>query len=424
MAVVMVSTTNSLPLWFLVLFLLQTNAFLIASQPQNIETFYPDPHLIHPTPSPVTLSPPPPPDQPSPRPSPLPLPSSSSSTTIVKAVAATAAGSAALAGLFIVLFQRRMKARREKAQRSSQLGRFSSLRRSDFSRIDGVVRGLIVDENGLDVLYWRKLKAQDGWSSPNSSNARAGNGRSDSFRRALDLSRSPRTRNASHKPERAVSSSSRTPRYGELRKEVPEETKQEVALLRGHTSSSADAVEHRDDPSPPRRPRLPQKLPPPVSTSSAIQTQTALVEPPPLPLPPAMRWTNQKEQPVPPPLPSKTGGLTKPPPVKAVELAKPPPPPPPQFKAGESTKSPPPPPPKVGGLTKPPPPPPPPKVGGLTKPPPPPPVLQGKAAKRDGRVGQSSTLEGPKMKPLHWDKVEVNGDHSMVWDKIEGGSFR
>jgi hypothetical protein len=29
-----------------------------------------------------------------------------------------------------------------------------------------------------------------------------------------------------------------------------------------------------------------------------------------------------------------------------------------------------------------------------------------------------------KMKPLHWDKVNTNLDHSMVWDKIDRGSFR
>jgi len=25
---------------------------------------------------------------------------------------------------------------------------------------------------------------------------------------------------------------------------------------------------------------------------------------------------------------------------------------------------------------------------------------------------------------LHWDKVNTDTDHSMVWDKIDGGSFR
>jgi hypothetical protein len=30
-----------------------------------------------------------------------------------------------------------------------------------------------------------------------------------------------------------------------------------------------------------------------------------------------------------------------------------------------------------------------------------------------------------KLKPLHWDKVNVQAtDHSMVWDNITGGSFK
>ncbi|KAL6997231.1 hypothetical protein U1Q18_007354 [Sarracenia purpurea var. burkii] len=29
-----------------------------------------------------------------------------------------------------------------------------------------------------------------------------------------------------------------------------------------------------------------------------------------------------------------------------------------------------------------------------------------------------------KLKPVHWDKVIANDDHSMVWDKINDGSFR
>jgi len=38
-------------------------------------------------------------------------------------------------------------------------------------------------------------------------------------------------------------------------------------------------------------------------------------------------------------------------------------------------------------------------------------------------VGEDGNLR-PKLKPFHWDKVQANPDHSMVWDKIRAGSFQ
>ncbi|KAL2550572.1 Formin-like protein 8 [Forsythia ovata] len=39
--------------------------------------------------------------------------------------------------------------------------------------------------------------------------------------------------------------------------------------------------------------------------------------------------------------------------------------------------------------------------------------------------GTSSNENGKvKLKPLHWDKVNPNVEHSMVWDKIDQGSFK
>ncbi|KAL7191196.1 hypothetical protein ACSBR2_023296 [Camellia fascicularis] len=34
------------------------------------------------------------------------------------------------------------------------------------------------------------------------------------------------------------------------------------------------------------------------------------------------------------------------------------------------------------------------------------------------------STKGMKLKPLHWDKVIANADHSVVWDEINDGSFR
>jgi hypothetical protein len=44
--------------------------------------------------------------------------------------------------------------------------------------------------------------------------------------------------------------------------------------------------------------------------------------------------------------------------------------------------------------------------------------------KQPGESSSGAENGQVKMKPLHWDKVNTNADHSMVWDKIDGGSFR
>ncbi|OWM89610.1 formin-like protein 4 [Punica granatum] len=375
MALMMPPQPISLPFTFILLFLFHSRVLPISSQSQNIETFYPSPPPpAAPRPSTPWLVPPPP-HQPPPL---LPFlsPPPSPSTTIVKAVAATAAGSVALAGLFYFLLQLCLVTRRKKkVQGESQLPRLSSMHRNDIVRFDGVVRGLIVDEDGLDVLYWRMLKAREEKSFK--SKRSASNGRSSSFRNVPDPSRSPPTRYTNQKPDIGTFSSSWSRKYGEVKEEATKETKQEVASLKRNNTSDAQR-----GPSLPSPPRPPQELPQPVATSSAIQSRTAQVGLWPLPLPPALQGKTRKEAPVPPPPPPKASGMAKPPP------------------------------------------PPPYKTSGSTKPPPPPPFPPGKAVKGNGEVRETSTVGASRMKPLHWEKVEVNGDHSMVWDKIGDGSFR
>ncbi|KAK4763692.1 hypothetical protein SAY87_013130 [Trapa incisa] len=517
MAVVMFPRrTCSVSLSFLLLsLLLQGSAVLVSSlqPPQNIETVYTGNRFTHPAqptlPPPLPSPPPPPPSQQFPTTSPLPLPSPSSSrsTVIVKAVVATAACSAALAGLLIFLFRRRrvLARRKEKSvQGSPQLVRFASLQMSEFTRVNGIIKGLIVDENGLDVLYWRKLTRSGRSHFPSSRASSVNNyGRNSSIRKVFDscLSQSrqpPYTNLKSEGSTASMSYSSSSSFSGsELKREEPEETRQEVALLDGHpggshrSSSSIDPIdeeyEHPSSPPPPSQ-WLPVEGPRPVSASSAVGSQTDMEVYLPLPLPPARRGIGRQEPRLPlppappaeafslageaPPPPIKAVDLVKPPPIKAVDLVKPPPikavdlvkpspsmaegltkppppPPPPPVNAVDLAKPPPPPPPpmtpKAGGSiglprppslppkasgsnkqspSKPPPPPSPPRASGPTKPPPPPPVRPGKAVRRDGKGGESSAVDGPKMRPLHWEKVEVNGDHSMVWDKMESGSFR
>ncbi|MCD7447682.1 hypothetical protein HAX54_032875 [Datura stramonium] len=75
-------------------------------------------------------------------------------------------------------------------------------------------------------------------------------------------------------------------------------------------------------------------------------------------------------------------------------------------------------------------PPPPPKGGSLSSSVKPPIAPRGKGSSRDKAEAQNeekSKENGEsqvKLRPLHWDKVVANADHSMVWDEINNGSFR
>ncbi|XP_038886617.1 formin-like protein 4, partial [Benincasa hispida] len=67
------------------------------------------------------------------------------------------------------------------------------------------------------------------------------------------------------------------------------------------------------------------------------------------------------------------------------------------------------------------------KLPWLPPPPPapprkPPPAPPPKAVANSG--SSSAGNDQTRLKPLHWDKVNTNVDHAMVWDKIDGGSFR
>lgn len=118
------------------------------------------------------------------------------------------------------------------------------------------------------------------------------------------------------------------------------------------------------------------------------------------------------------------------PPVPANQTAPPPPSPPPPPSAGAP---PPPPPPKKGPAPPPPPPPgkkgagpPPPPPMSKTGPPKPPGNLKGptKSGETSLAIGKTEDPTQPKLKPLHWDKVNPDASRSMVWHRIDGGSFK
>ncbi|XP_027337871.1 formin-like protein 8 [Abrus precatorius] len=81
-------------------------------------------------------------------------------------------------------------------------------------------------------------------------------------------------------------------------------------------------------------------------------------------------------------------------------------------------------------VTPPPGPPPLPKASGFISSLKPPPAPKGKASIKNTKeaiVGESSrekVVGQTRLKPLHWDKVVANVDHSTVWDQINDGSFR
>lgn len=169
------------------------------------------------------------------------------------------------------------------------------------------------------------------------------------------------------------------------------------------------------------------------SRDSALHLQSLPQSPPKLPPPPP--------SPLPPPPP--VAKSPPPPPPPPVAKSPPPPPPPPPPPVAKSPPPPPPPPllgkfpPAAPSRTNPSlkPPPVPPAKGYMSALPPPAPKISGtsskasssdygKSASRSTENGQDDVKAWPKLKPLHWDKVLANPDHSMVWDKLTEGSFR
>ncbi|KAF3524580.1 hypothetical protein F2Q69_00051278 [Brassica cretica] len=111
--------------------------------------------------------------------------------------------------------------------------------------------------------------------------------------------------------------------------------------------------------------------------------------------------------------------LESPPPsIPAKKTAPPPPPSPPPIPVKKTAPAPPPPPPRPS--PSPPPPPPMKKAAALSSSASrPPPAPRGASGGESSRAGSGQV----KLKPLHWDKVNPDSDHSMVWDKIDRGSF-
>ncbi|GKV14218.1 hypothetical protein SLEP1_g25121 [Rubroshorea leprosula] len=297
-------------------------------------------------------------------------PSSSSNGKVVKAVVATAAATLIIAGIFFFFFRkfRRCCKRDEHESSFRREAVVNQDHQDEFKKCGKRVKGWLYEENGRDVLYMRKL--EDGQHKT-------------TFPKVM---------------------------FNPSFEEEEEEKRIDNTVERSRKSK-------------PQAFQLPD-----VPCGKQEEKSVQPLDPTLLPQPLAVR--SRKQMPEPTPYGKKTPVATPPPP--------PPPPPPPSsltILANKSPPSPPLPPPPIPALPpilvkkNPSTPASPPKSGGsisLLRPPPLPRVTS------NNRIRAGTSTEGRKetgfgrmkLKPLHWDKVMADADHSMVWDQIKDGSLR
>ncbi|KAJ4972488.1 hypothetical protein NE237_005662 [Protea cynaroides] len=405
-----------LPLVFL--FILSISSEL--NSPQNIGTFFPlqtspvIPEPSIPTNSPASMAP---------SNSQTSSSSSTSGSTIAKAVGITVASGIVLAGKFFSFLKKSTASRHRPRLDKKNSGSWVILQEQDmlpryeFNRFDGNLNVLIVDENGVDVLYWRMLEDQHDGEGENEEEEVGYHG-------------------------------------GRGRKSGPI---QEIRLLGGKFLNSPSRIfPHGEGENPPEHGASAPSasappLPPPPPANPAKKKGPPAHPPPPIPVkkgPPAPPLPPMPLKKGPPPIPVEKGPSVSPPPAVKKDLPAPPPPP---IRVKKGPPAPPPPPiPVKKGPPAPPPPPIPGKKDPLVPPPPPTPVIKGPPAPPPLQIpvtkGQPApppppipVKKGPlapptppysgassdliKLKPFHWDKVTIDLNDSVVWHKINNGSF-
>lgn len=357
--------------------------------PQNIQVFYPFPLTPPPPANSTPISPSSAPTRPVEQP-PQPPPTSSSSSSTGKKVGAavgiTAAATLILSGLFFFLLQRCSK-REKDTNQPNPYADSPVVQQNEFMRFNGNLKGVIVDEDGLDVIYWKKLEGADGNKTFEKQAFRNLRDKEENEEEKKVISKGDHRKYEPPSPEfpllRGKSSTSQSPIWNEV-KVLYQENASRASYAIGRQESTIQigtlAPQH-PPPAPPPPPRPPPPPPPPAPPAAvpaelapAISLAAGLVS---------------KEK----------GPLPAPPPPPPIPLRKVPPPPPVILPKAKSVA-----------------------VASQSKPPHIP-----KGLANDGRKKQPLTGEGEgqvKLKPLHWDKVNRNADHSMVWDKIDGGSFK
>ncbi|KAJ7956296.1 Formin-like protein [Quillaja saponaria] len=290
---------------------------------------------------------------------------------VAKAVAATAATMLGCMGIFFFLFYKYVIARRcQKNKVSTSFHREAVADCKDIEKVRGSVKGLIVEENGMDVLYMRNLEG----------------GQVQTIVPNVILNESHED-NVQEKRVDAMKEESKP-------QEIPMHSK----------SSDVHALEDIV------KPVLDiSTLPPPVSAILPSRQdlpqspQPRLKCPPPPPLPPPPMMLAKQIQPH-PPSPSQVNE------VPVLPLLRPPP-----NLSRNGPAAPPPPPSKISGLFS------------SLKPPHAPKVKANSNNTAETTTWKRTKDTGGdqmKLKPLHWDKVIANVDHSTVWDQINDGSFR
>ncbi|KAK4715714.1 hypothetical protein R3W88_014052 [Solanum pinnatisectum] len=338
----------------------------VSSQSQNVETFFPFPlpNLLPPPIPPVQRSPPPssspppllppgPNDTPEPPPS-VSTPDTSSNKAVGTAIGVTAASTVVLSAL-LFFFLVRYSRRRRKQQEGSAIGNprgggtsgagagasasaTPGVVHDQFLKFEGNLKGVIVDENGLDVLYWRKLES--------------GEQRKESFKKKKVFVNALRDE---EEEKRMIS-------RGVGGRKKSDHPIQELPLLRGKSSTSQS----------PSWLDLENKQPSPDDgiVFKPMEKQESSSQ------------LGSRAPPPPPPAPPLS--------VSAIPKAPgPPPPPPPGLKKG-----------------------------------PPPPTHPSGLPSSSSAGASGSENDKVKLKPLHWDKLNANVEHSMVWDKLDRGSFK
>ncbi|XP_030531453.1 formin-like protein 4 [Rhodamnia argentea] len=306
-------------------------------------------------------------------------PSPSADHSIVKAVIGTAVGALVIAAIFFWVFWKFITARRVKRSTTNTSFRHEDVETDKmFGKLGKNVKGLIVDEGGVDVLYLRKLEEGRHMSCFSKTVVNPSYEDEEEEKRVCCRTESLEQSASKWKNvhpiyencESSYESTFKKPRKLTLKDPAP----------KPHVLSPQPAIP-TPGPSPASVPCMP------------MQQMTASPPPPPSLLPPP------SPPPPPPPISQPLKPLVSP---KRKVPSMPAPPPPPQKAAP--------------GV-----------VFSSTKPPP---VPRGKGADEsktcDPREESSRGADhGPtKLKPLHWDKVISNADHSVVWDQINDGSLR
>ncbi|KZV50681.1 formin-like protein 8 [Dorcoceras hygrometricum] len=429
-----------------------------STSPQNIQTYYP-------------ASTPPPP-------SPLPTPqqqspprSSSTRAAVGRAIGVTAATTLVLSGLLFFLLLRYSNRRRvtDNATITPNPTADSPVSHADnFSRFNGNLKGVIVDENGLDVLYWRNLESGEKRTSFNKQYYKLKDEQKEEEKRAGNERERKNEAPLQEIPLlRGKSSSSQSVVWGE---------KEERMIEKAPTLSSGIAfkAENIQDSSAPVSKPVPQPPEAPAAAAPKIVLASATIPkgkmPAPTPPPPVPPGKGAAPPPPPPPIPSNKGPAPPPPPPSSASSSSslpstrllraeniqdssapvsktvpqpteapaaaapkivlasatipkgkmPAPTPPPLVPPGKGAAPPPP----ILSNKGPAPPPPPPSSASSASSLPSTKGMVGKPSPSEGEETSSNGSGQVKLKPLHWDKVNRDVKHSMVWDSIDKGSFK